>query len=86
MSYQIYHLQRHTHYFQSDEDSCNLFLFPSPFLLSHQWLDYMTAPLQRIIDNTEELEPTDGIGAFEIPPLGGAENLQEVRVILDLRF
>lgn len=46
----------------------------------------MTAPLQRIIDNTEELEPTDGIGAFEIPPLGGAENLQEVRVILDLKF
>ena len=38
----------------------------------------MTAPLQSIIDNTEDLGPVDGIRPFEIPPLGGAENIQEV--------
>jgi hypothetical protein len=51
---------------------------PLPFILFPQWLDFMTAPLQCIIDNTEDLGPVDGISAFEIPPLGSAENIQEV--------
>ena len=30
----------------------------------------MAAPLLQLVDNHEELEPSDGINVFEVPPLG----------------
>jgi hypothetical protein len=39
-------------------------------LQSSQWLEFMAAPLLQLVDNHEDLEPSDGISVFEMPPLG----------------
>ena len=47
--------------------SCSLLITLLRYL---QWLEFMATPLLQLVDNHEELELSDGINVFEMPPLG----------------